>query len=301
MILLADPAGPVSGLVAQRLRFLGRGVRALTADAREAARLATEGIEAVAPDALEASLRRVTHVFLEAMPQQSDHAALVKAAARRPGIHVVRLSADGASVESPFPYLRRQGALDDALREGETRHTFLRPSLYIQDLLAFAPRVASRGEIVACIGEGRPAFVDARDAADAAVATLSRAGLAGADHVLTGPRSFGLADVADIVARVAGAAVRVVDLPPDHLRDRLVAAGVPAANAEAEAARMGHYRVAPPQEPTDALVRLTGIPARTVEGFLVEHAWNFLAPEKRVGQAWILPDPEGAIERPVSW
>ena len=107
--------------------------------------------------------------------------------------HVVKLSAIGARADSPVALMRWHAAVEERLRSSAFAWTFLRPHLYMQNLLRFAGDVASAGRIAAPMGVARYPLVDTRDVGAAAAAVLrDPAAHAGATYALTGPAALSL-------------------------------------------------------------------------------------------------------------
>lgn len=73
--------------------------------------------------------------------------------------------------------------------------------------------------------EGQVSFVDVRDIAAVAVATLTQDGHAGKAYDLTGPEPLANADVAAILTTVTGKPVRYVPISDDDLRQAMRGAG----------------------------------------------------------------------------
>ena len=115
--------------------------------------------------------------------------------ARDAGVrHVVKLSAIGARAESPVALMRWHAAIEERLRESPFAWTFLRPHLYMQNLLRFAGDVAEHGRIAAPMGDGRYPLVDTRDVGPRPRRVLRDPGAhAGRAYALTGPAALGYA------------------------------------------------------------------------------------------------------------
>jgi uncharacterized protein YbjT (DUF2867 family) len=201
----------------------------------------------------------------------SQQARAVDAAARagaRPG---VTLSALGAAAGSPVELMRDHHAVEERLRSSGLAWTFLRPHLYMQNLLRFARAVADEGRLAAPMGDGAYPFVDTRDVAAAAAAVLREpAAHAGRAYALTGPRAVGYAEIARLMAAIAGRDVRYEALTPERFRAGLEAAGVPAWRAADLAAIASAYSAAD-NRPADGVAELAGRPPTPIERFLADH------------------------------
>jgi len=206
---------------------------------------------------------------------------VLKAAAEARVGHVVKLSALGAAPGSPVELMRDHHAVEERLRASGIAWTFLRPHLYMQNLLRFAGPVAADGRLAAPMGDGVYPFVDTRDVAAAAAAVLrAPAAHAGRAYALTGPRAVGYAEVARLMGAIAGGGVRYEPVAPERFRADLEAAGIPAWRAADLAAIASAYSDAD-NRPTDDLADLTGSPPTAIERFLDDHRATFLAGASR--------------------
>src|SRR5205085_834646 len=82
-------------------------------------------------------------------------------------------------------------------------------------------------------GQGRAPFVDVRDIAAVAAATLTEAGHEGKAYEITGGQSLSYADIAGTFSRVLGRPVRYVDIPLDAAKKAMLDAGLPEWAADA--------------------------------------------------------------------
>jgi len=135
--------------------------------------------------------------------------------------------------------------------------------------------VADQGLLYGMFGEGRVAFIDARDIAAAAAELLTSPGHQGASYTLTGPEALSAAEVAERLSAATGRQVRSVDLGPDGYRQALAGAGMPGwlVDGVVEGNTMlaaGHGATV-----TDEVARLTGRPPRTFAQFAADHREEF--------------------------
>ena len=111
--------------------------------------------------------------------------------------HIVKLSAIGASPESPIALMREHHEIDEEIRNGAADWTLLRPHLYMQNLLRAADAVRHEGRLAAPMGRDRFPLVDTRDVGAAAAVVLANpAAHAGKAYVLTGPAAHSYDEVA---------------------------------------------------------------------------------------------------------
>jgi uncharacterized protein YbjT (DUF2867 family) len=286
VILVTAATGQVGREVVRRLAGAGP-VRAMVRDPAAAGDLA--GAESVVArfedaDALAAAMAGVETVFLAGRDSPGYVAQQERAIAAAAALgvrHVVKLSALGARFGSPVELMRDHHAGEERLEASGMAWTFLRPHLYMQNLLRFAGPVAAEGRLAAPMGDGAYPFVDTRDVAAAAAAVLwAPAGHAGRAYALTGPRAVGYAEIARQMGEIVGRDVRYEALSPDAFRVDLEAAGIPAWRAADLAAIPSAYTDAE-HRPADGVAELTGRPPTPIERFLEDHRATLLAGASR--------------------
>jgi uncharacterized protein YbjT (DUF2867 family) len=205
----------------------------------------------------------------------------VEAAAGAGVRHVVKLSALGAGPGSPVELMRDHHAVEERLRASGMAWTFLRPHLYMQNLLRFAGPVAADGRLAAPMGDGGYPFVDTRDVSAASAAVLrAPSAHAGRAYALTGPRAVGYAEIARLMGEIVGRDVRYDAVAPARFRADLEAAGIPAWRAADLAAIASAYSAAD-NTPGDGVADLTGHPPIAIERFLADHRATLLAGASR--------------------
>ena len=107
--------------------------------------------------------------------------------------------------------------------------TILRPNWFMQNFSEsfFLPPILERGELLAPAGDAAVSFIDTRDIAAVAAASLVEEGHDGAGYALTGGRALTFGEVADAIGEAAGREVRYVDVAPEEMRRGMVEGGVP--------------------------------------------------------------------------
>jgi uncharacterized protein YbjT (DUF2867 family) len=159
---------------------------------------------------------------------QAGHWARLFERAKAAGVrHVVLMTAKGAGADTPH------GQGEAALQASGLGWTLLRPTFFAQNFATYSGESIRReGAFYYPAGDGRAAFVDARDiAAVAAEALVNPETHAGRAYELTGPAALAMGEVADVLSRVLGRAIRYVDPGEDGYRQALEANGLPPALA----------------------------------------------------------------------
>jgi uncharacterized protein YbjT (DUF2867 family) len=148
---------------------------------------------------------------------------------RQAGVrHVVKLSAIGASSESPIALMREHHEVDEEVRKGRPGWTLLKPHLYLQNLLRAADAVRHEGRLAAPMGRNRFPLVDTRDVGAAAATVLcDPAAHSGKEYALTGPSAVSYEEVAKALTAFVGRAATCEAVAPAEFEQRLRAVGIP--------------------------------------------------------------------------
>ena len=281
-ILVSGATGTTGSIVLRLLEERGAPVRAMVRREADAARIAQGPASAVVADfddpaAIEAALDGVSRAYLvtpsspEAEAQQTRFAELAAAAGVE---HLVKLSQLAADEGSPVRFLRYHGAVERRIRELGIGHTFLRPNLYFQGLLAFGPTVAAEGRFFAPIGGARVSAIDVRDIAAVAAIALTEPGHVGATYTLTGPAAVTHEEIARAIADAIGAEVQFVDVPPEAFAAALEGR-LPPWQVEGLVEDYAHYARGEAAEVDPSVREVTGRDPIDVARFARDHAAAF--------------------------
>jgi uncharacterized protein YbjT (DUF2867 family) len=210
MILIAAASGQVGSAALNVLVAAGAEARALVRD--PSAFAAPEGVQVVQGDfdddtSIAEALKGVSVMLLAGRdsPDSVSQHHRVLTQVRQAGVHhVVKLSAIGASPESPIALMREHHEVDEEVRKGPAGWTLLKPHLYMQNLLRAAYAVRREGWLAAPMGSNRFPLVDTRDVgAAAAVVLRDRAAHVGKEFALTGPVAVSYEEVAKALTAIA--------------------------------------------------------------------------------------------------
>ena len=160
-------------------------------------------------------------------------------------------------------------------------YVLLRPSTYMTNLRDAARRrgQGDRAAARARWARAEIAFVDPRDVAAAAAATLAGDGHEGAAFALTGPEALTYRRIAQALSAATGRPIEYVDVPEDAARQGMAQAGLPAPMVEAILAVFAAQRAGALARTTRAIEALTGREPRTFARFAHAHAAAFGAAE----------------------
>jgi uncharacterized protein YbjT (DUF2867 family) len=222
-ILVTGATGNVGAPLLGCLEEAGAaGVRAAVRDLSKLDRSALHGAEAVAfdftdPRTFGPALKGIDRVFLMRPPALVDIRGTIDpfvGAAKAAGVRrVVVLSLQGAEKNRLVPHAKMEASV---AASGIPR-TFLRAGFFMQNLsTTHRADIVEHGEIFVPAGEGKTAFIDARDIAAVAAKALLDGSDASNAYDLTGSEALGYAEVAAIFSEVLGRPIRYAD--PSALR-----------------------------------------------------------------------------------
>jgi uncharacterized protein YbjT (DUF2867 family) len=194
----------------------------------------------------------------------------VSVAAER-GVKIVLQTAIGVDSDDSIPARQLELAV---IRSG-ARHVILRPNWFSDNFHLFWRHDILAGRIAVPAGEGRTAFIDARDIAAAAAGALLGDGFDGKAFNLSGPDALSYADAAALAAKVAGRPVAYTPIDDATFITNLTAAGVPQAYAAFLAAIFHPVREGWTAAVTSAVEDLSGQKPRSLATYFADHAAMF--------------------------
>ncbi|MFM9373716.1 NAD(P)H-binding protein [Streptomyces sp. Da 82-17] len=273
MILVTGATGNVGRNLVRELLAAGEDVRALTRDPATAD--LPDGVDAVPgdltrPETLPAALHGVDRAFLFPV-----HGALdaFLAAARQAGTgHIVLLSSDSVTFTEPGWIGEQHLACEQAVADSGIPWTFVRPTVFMANDLAWADQIRNGGTVRGVYGTGATAPVDERDiAAVAAHALLAPS--PGKTYELTGTETLSQIDRVRVIGATLGIPTRFEEVPRETVRRRLLDR-LPAPAADFLLDQLAASRTTP--TPTLPTTRTTlGRPAHTYADWVAHHATAF--------------------------
>src|SRR5690242_3238256 len=225
-VLVTGATGRVGHLLVDLLMDAGVPVRALTRRAEASATL-PRNVEVVTgdltvPESLDAGLRGVCAVFLVWTVPPTTAPAVVE----RLATHTRRVVFLSSPHQTPHPFFQQPNPMavlhadiERLVAAAGLESTIIRPGMFASNaLLWWATAIRADGVVRWPYGAAETAPVDDRDVAAVAARTLSEAGHAGGDYVLTGPESLSQAEQVSIIGDVLGRRVEFEELSPDEFR-----------------------------------------------------------------------------------
>ncbi|GHO58259.1 NAD(P)H-binding protein [Ktedonobacter robiniae] len=283
MIFITGATGNVGREVVNLLRASGEEVVAVTRHPATAvlpdSAVVVEG-DPTRPQTLAKALRGIEAVFISprALGDATAGAAtveLLKLAAKQGVQRVVVLSA--VTVEYGVGYQHFANAfkaVEDAARASGLPWTILRCSDFASNALAWAPQIRAAGVVRGVYGDAATLTIHERDIAAVSALALVDAAHTARTYVLTGPQSLTQREKARLIGEAIGREVPWVEVPPEQLRQALLAQGVP---EDVPDRIIGYWadHVGRQEPSSPALERLLGRPALTFAQWAAEHSATF--------------------------
>jgi len=285
-ILVTGASGQVGGALVEELVRLGAHMRAMVRSEEQATGFAARDVDAVVadfeqPETLLEALDGVDRAFLMSRDdprQPMMEASLIEAATRAGVERIVKLSANGIRPDNPVALMRWHAQAERILEESGLAYTILRPQLYMQNFLRVGPSIAVEGKFTAPMGDRRFAFVDVRDVARVAAASLTEEAHAGATYVVSGPEALSYGDAAETIGAAIGKEVAYEPAQPQAFCDSFIAErGLPRWRADDLAFIASAYSEGEGELVTDVVHRVGGSEPRSFAEFVKDHATHFAA------------------------
>lgn len=179
------------------------------------------------------------------------------------------------SIESGDDPDGEQGRVERYLAAKGVPFAILRPGWFMDNFHIFWLEEIKRGDLSMSAGDGKVAFIDARDIADSAAAVLTSDAFDGGAYDLTGPEELSYAETAAILSEALGRTVTYTAIPASDYVSMLISAGMPKEHAEffsqalSEATRNAASKV------TGDVERLTGHAPRSFRQFARDKAARY--------------------------
>ena len=283
MILVTGATGKVGQEVVRQLASESVPVRAFVRDPARASVVRLPGVDIAVgdlgrPESLDRALSGVNRVFLlsPADPEQVTLQGNVVQACKRAGVaRIVKISVAGGP-DAATQIGRWHWTTEKQIEASGLGFTMLRPTLYMQQTLSFAPSVATSGSFSAPMGTGEVALVDTRDVAAVAVRALTEDGHESKIYDLTGPEALSFDAVADAISEAIGRKVSYVHVPPEYSKKQMLGGGVPRWLADDMLLLFASFREGYGAAVSGAVQSVTGRRPRSFQQFARDHAHAFL-------------------------
>ena len=223
--LITGATGDVGSKVVRHLVERGERPRVFARDAKKAQALFNDRVEIVQGDlGDETSLRRalegIDKLFLVnsglSIPERD---AMAAKAAKDAGVqNVVKLSSMDVQYGLALGVWHEQG--EAAIRARGVPFTFVRPTGFMSNLLAWARSIKGEGIVRSSTGDGRRAFIHSDDIAAVVTKVLTTPGYVSESLAITGPEALSFAEVAERIGTVIGRELVYQFISDDEARER---------------------------------------------------------------------------------
>jgi len=278
--LITGATGDIGSRVVDLLLQQGNRPRVFVRDAGKAHSRFDGGVDVFTGDlsdplALRLALEGVDGVFLvNSGPQIPARDAIAAHAAKAAGVkHLVKLSSMDAEQDLAIGSWHGQG--EAAIRASRIPFTFVRPTGFMSNLLAWATSVKAEGMVRTSTGDGKRAFIHSDDIAAIATKALLTGGYEGQSLPITGPEALSFREVTARIGGAIGKHLVFQPIPDEEARRRYAAGGASEIETEAHVALWRAIREGRLATVTDEVERVLGRRPITLKQWLMDHAAAF--------------------------
>jgi uncharacterized protein YbjT (DUF2867 family) len=278
--LITGATGDVGSRVVDHLIERGERPQVFVRDSAKAQARFGDRVEFVVgdlgdPPSLRAALEGIDALFLvntgPTIPARDEAAAN---AARVTGVnHLVKLSSLDVEQGLAIGAWHERG--EAAIRASGLPFTFVRPSGFMSNLLAWARSIKSEGIVRASTGDGRRAFIHSDDIAAVVVKALTSRVYDGQSLSITGPEALTFAEVTTRIGAAINKPLRFEPISDEEARQRYSRISGSAEETEAHVALWRAIREGRLATVNDNVQRVLGRKAITLDQWLNENAGAF--------------------------
>lgn len=199
-------------------------------------------------------------------------------AAKKAGVRrIVKLSSLDVEQRLALGAWHERG--ESAIRESGVSWTFLRPSGFMTNLLAWAEPIKTEGKVRSSTGNGRRAFIHPDDIAAVSVHVLNSGGFENEVLPLTGPEALSFGDVTARIGGAIGRELKFEAISDDEARRRFKASGASEQEVEAHVELWRAIREGKLGVVTETVEQILGRKPIGIDRWIAENAAAFGAEE----------------------
>jgi uncharacterized protein YbjT (DUF2867 family) len=153
--------------------------------------------------------------------------------------------------------------------------TFVQPTGFMSNLLAWAPSIRAEGVVRASTGDGRRPFIHSDDIAAVTTTALTTREYVGESLPITGPEALNYAEVTAKLGAALGRQLTFQPISDEEARQRYAATGAPPAETEAHVSLWREIREGRLAKITDNVERILGRKPIAMDQWATENAGAF--------------------------
>ena len=279
--LITGATGDIGSKVVELLIHRGERPRVFVRDADKARKRFGDSVEVRVGDlddatALRAALEGIESLFLvnsgPAIPQRDELAAAAAKAARVK--HLVKLSSMDVNQKLAIGAWHEQG--EAAIRATGIPFTFVQPTGFMSNLLAWTSSIRGEGVVRSATDEGRRAFIHSADIAEVATKALTTRDYYGQSLAITGPEALSFSEVTARIGAAIGKQLKFQPISDDEARRRYSAVSGSDEETEAHISLWRAIREGRLATVTDGVERILGRKPITLDRWLIENSKHFV-------------------------
>jgi uncharacterized protein YbjT (DUF2867 family) len=236
--LITGATGDVGSKVVEHLLQCGHRPSVFVRDQEKARRLFGDRVEVFVgdladPASLGTALEGIDKLFLvNTGPQIPARDEAVAQVAKAAGVgHLVKLSSMDVEQGLAIGAWHERG--EAAIRASGIPFTFVQPTGFMSNLLAWAMSIKAEGIVRASTGDGRRAFVHSDDVAAVAAKVLTTSEYEGESLPITGPEALTFAEATAKISSVIGKRLAFQPISDEEARQRYSATGASTPDVDA--------------------------------------------------------------------
>ena len=278
--LVAGATGDVGSKVVERLIKSGHRPRVFVRDANKARSLHGDRVEVIVGDladgaSLRTALDGVDALFLvnsgPQIPVRDEAAAI---AAKDAGIkHLVKLSSMDVQQGLAIGAWHERG--EAAIRNSGVPFTFIQPTGFMSNLLAWRTSIKAEGIVRSSTGQGRRPFIHSDDIAAVVTKTLTEQDLVGRSVPITGPEALSFSEVTARIGAAIGKPLQFIPISDEEARQRYSGVSGSAEETEAHVALWRAIREQRLASVNDNVEKIIGRKAITLDQWITENIEAF--------------------------
>jgi len=206
------------------------------------------------------------------IPVRDEAAARV---AKAVGVkHLVKLSSMDVKQRLAIGAWHERG--EAAILASGIAFTFLQPTGFMSNLLAWAPSIKSEGVVRSSTGDGRRAFIHSDDIAAVATKALTTREYVGESMPISGPEALTFAEVTEKLGTAIGKRLKFQPISDEEARQRYAASGASTEETEAHVSLWRAIREGRLAQVSDTVERVLGRRPIRMDQWAMENAAAFL-------------------------